>query len=219
MIRNSTAIYLKTALDHLGAEVAEIETMGDEIETFKTHVRQSLQGNMDVLLTTGAVSMGKYDFIVPTLLEMGAEIILHKVAIRPGKPILVAKLQRPGRNPLVVFGLPGNPIASAVGFRFFLSSYFRELNGQRPEQALQVRLSQTTSKPEGLKCFFKARLEKSEGDFVVRSLPGQASFMVSPLVQANAWVLFSENGKKVDKNENVFVYPLLPDQSFELGDL
>jgi molybdopterin molybdotransferase len=221
MIRNSTAIYLKTAMTHLGAEAVDLETIGDEVESFKIRVQQSLNQNIDVLLTTGAVSMGKYDFIAPSLLEMGAEIILHKVAIRPGKPILVAKIPRSGRNPLVIFGMPGNPVASAVGARFFLTAFFRELQGQKPEEALQLRLSQATSKPEGLKCFFKARIEKEDqkSNFVVRTLAGQASFMVSSLVQANAWVLLSEEGNQVDKGENVLVYPLLPDQAFELGGL
>lgn len=214
MIRNSTAVYLKAAMNHIGAEVASVEIMGDEIENFKTHVKRSLNQDIDVLLTTGAVSMGKYDFIVPTLQEIGAEIIFHKVAIRPGKPILVAKIHRPNRNPLVIFGMPGNPISTTVGLRFFLTPFFRELNRQGLEQALQIRLAQTTAKPEGLKCFFKARLEHTENGLSVRSLTGQASFMVSPLVYANAWVLFSEDGNKVNEGENVFVYPLLPDQFF-----
>lgn len=216
MIRNSTALYLETALVHLGAKVAHVSSVGDEIESFKKHLSQVLDEQIDVFVTTGAVSMGKYDFIPLVLQEMGAEIIFHKVAIRPGKPILVAKLPRKGRPPLVVFGMPGNPVSSAVGFRFFLTPFFRELNRQKPEQGLQVKLSQETSKPEGLKCFFKARLENNENGFRVSALSGQASFMVSPLVQANSWVLFPEVGSVVGKNEDVFVYPLLPDQSFNL---
>lgn len=219
MIRNSTAIYLKTALNRLEAQVTSVETMGDDAEVFKAHVQRCLTQNIDVLVTTGAVSMGRYDFIVQTLQKMEAEIIFHKVAIRPAKPILLAKIQRVGRNPLVIFGMPGNPVSSAVGFRFFLAPFFRKLNGQRDEQALHIRLSKTISKPEGLKCFFKARLEKGEVEMVVRPLVGQASFMVSPLVQANAWVVFPENGNQVNENENVFVYPLLPNQSFKLEDL
>ncbi|MFZ3228889.1 MAG: molybdopterin molybdotransferase MoeA [Pseudobdellovibrio sp.] len=219
LIRNSTGIYLETALDHLGAIVKYTETISDNTQDFRNFVQQISEQDIDVLVTTGAVSMGKYDFIVSTLIEMGAEIIFHKVAVRPGKPVLLAKIKRTKKNPLVIFGMPGNPVASVVGFRFFLTAFFRELNKQKPEQALQLKLSQTTTKPEGLKCFFKARLEHSNDGFGVRSLPGQASYMVSPLVQANAWVLFPENGSEVIKDEHVFVYPLLPDQSFDLGDL
>lgn len=217
MIRNSTAIYLKTALTHLGVEVARTKTIGDEVEGFKTCVKEIIEQDTDVLITTGAVSMGKYDFIVPALKDLGAEIIFHKVAIRPGKPLLFAKINRAGRNPLVVFGVPGNPVSSAVGFRFFLTPFFRELNGQKPEQGLQMKLSESSPKPEGLKCFFKAKLENSANGIRVRSLTGQASYMVSPLVAANAWVLFSEDGTQVSKDEDVLVYPLLPDQAFEIG--
>jgi molybdopterin molybdotransferase len=216
MIRNSTAIYLKTALTHLGAEVVHADSMGDESENFAKHITQVLDQNIDIMVTTGAVSMGKFDFIPSVLRQQGAEILFHKVAIRPGKPILLARIPRKGRNPLVVFGMPGNPVSSAVGLRFFLTPFFRELNRQKPEKALQVKLSQTTSKPEGLKCFFKARLENNENGLGVAALSGQASFMVSPLVQANSWVLFSEAGSTVCKNEDVFVYPLLPDQAFNM---
>jgi molybdopterin molybdotransferase len=219
MIRNSTAIYLKTALGHLGAEVAHVKTMGDEIDTFKKYLTETLNQDIDILITTGAVSMGKYDFIAPTLKEMGGEIIFHKVAIRPGKPILVAKIPRIGRNPLVIFGMPGNPISSAVGFRFFLTPFLRELYGQTPEQALQIKLSQTTFKPEGLNCFYKAKLESLECGLVVSPLKQQASFMISPLVKSNAWVVFPENGKQINKDKEVSVYPLLPNQSYEWGNL
>ncbi|HEY8271430.1 MAG TPA: gephyrin-like molybdotransferase Glp [Pseudobdellovibrionaceae bacterium] len=218
-IRNSTALYLKTAMAHLGARIHSVETIGDEVGVFKDHVQRNLAQNIDVLVTTGAVSMGKYDFIVPALLEMGAEIVFHKVAIRPGKPILFAKIKRSRGNPLIIFGMPGNPIASAVGFRFFLTPFFREFYGQHPEQAWSVKLSETTRKPENLKCFFKARLEKEAGDLVVRSLAGQASFMISPLVQANAWVLFPEVGTQVSKNQRVDVFPLLQNEFFEWGNL
>ncbi len=219
MIRNSTAIYLKTALTHLGAKVAQVKTMGDEIEIFKNYLFETLNSEIDILVTTGAVSMGKFDFIAPTLKEVGGEILFHKVAIRPGKPILVAKIPRVGRNPLVIFGMPGNPISSAVGFRFFLTPFFRELHGQMPEKALTIKLAQTTLKPKGLSCFYKAKLESLDSGLGIRPLKQQASFMVSPLVKSNAWVVFPENGKQIDKDQEVAVYPLLPNQSFEWGNL
>lgn len=219
MIRNSTAIYLKTALGHLGARVAHVKTMGDEIDTFKEYLLDILNQDIDVLVTTGAVSMGKYDYIAPTLKEMGGEILFHKVAIRPGKPILVAKIPRKAKTPLVIFGMPGNPISSAVGFRFFLTPFYRELHGQMPEQALQIKLAQTTIKPEGLDCFYKAKLESLETGLVIRPLKQQASFMVSPLVKSNAWVVFPKDGNQVNKDQEISVYPLLPNQSFDWWNL
>ncbi|MBK7963735.1 MAG: hypothetical protein IPK04_22565 [Bdellovibrionales bacterium] len=168
--------------------------MMDEPEVFKSKVQYLLNENIDLLVTTGAVSMGKFDFIVSSLQDLDAEILFHKVAIRPGKPILLAQVCRPGRNPLVIFGMPGNPVSSVVGLRFFLAPFLREINGQTEEQPLRIKLSQTTPKPRGLQCFFKARLETHDNNLAVRPLSGQASFMVSPLVHANAWVLFPEDG-------------------------
>jgi molybdopterin molybdotransferase len=217
MIRNSTSLYLKTALTHLGAQVVDVQTMGDEVSDFKNYVQKILSQDINILVTTGAVSMGVYDFIVPALLEMQAEIIFHKVAIRPGKPILLATLSRPSKKsaPLVIFGMPGNPVSTAVGLRFFLTPFIREINSRGVEQGVPLKLTQTISKPAGLQCFYKARLEKTENGLQANPLLGQASFMVSSLVDANAWVLFSQEGKQVTKDENVLVYPLLPDQSFD----
>ncbi|MBL7668886.1 MAG: molybdopterin molybdotransferase MoeA [Bdellovibrionaceae bacterium] len=218
-IRNSTGIYLKSALVHLGASVTEHETILDDSQVFKSKVQYLLNEDVDLLVTTGAVSMGKFDFIVSSLHDLGAEILFHKVAIRPGKPILLAQIYRPGRNPLVIFGMPGNPVSSVVGLRFFLAPFLREINGRTEELPLRIKLSQATPKPRGLQCFFKARLETHDNNLAVRPLSGQASFMVSPLVHANAWVLFPEDGTQVDVNQEVSVFPLLPDQSFDMGVL
>jgi molybdopterin biosynthesis enzyme len=69
---------------------------------------------------------------------------------------------------------------------------------------------QSSSKPEGLRCFFKARVEVNELGQKVLALKGQPSFMVSPLLQANAWVVFPESGASAPENSLVQVYPLFP---------
>jgi len=75
--------------------------------------------------------------------------------------------------------------------------------------AVPLPLAKQSSKPEGLSCFFKARIEKgSEGKPVVEVLPGQASFMISPLLSADSWVIFSAPGTRVERGTLVDVVPL-----------
>ncbi len=216
MIRNSTSVYLKTALGHLGAQVVDAQLMGDSIDYFKNYVQKIFDQKINILVTTGAVSMGVFDFVVPTLLEMGAKIVFHKVAIRPGKPILLATMTNSVGHQLIIFGMPGNPVSSAVGLRFFLAPYLRQLNARELEPSIPMKLTKTINKPQGLQCFYKARIERVGNKLEANASLGQGSFMISSLVQANAWVVFSEEGNKVSNEDDVFVYPLLPDQSFDL---
>jgi molybdopterin molybdotransferase len=163
-------------------------------------IDQILKHQPDVIVTTGAVSMGKHDFVSSALKELGAETVFHKVAIRPGKPILFAKFE----SGPVVFGLPGNPVATVVGWRFFIEPYLRELMGLKAEAPLRAKLPEQPDSPEGLRCFYKARLGENSNE--VEVLSGQMSFMVSPLLDANVWAVIPE--QTIGKDLTIDVYPL-----------
>lgn len=207
-IRNSTAPYLVAAGPRFGAECRTYGVVGDSPEDFLKRLHAMTDDGADVIVTTGAVSMGKCDFIKEALEHAGALIRYHKVAIRPGKPGLFAELPSPGRP--VVFGVPGNPISTVVGLRFFISPYLRMLAGQPAELPLRARLAAPAPKPEGLRCFFKARLECGPEASKVTALHGQPSFMVSSLLEANAWVVFPEAGREAVEGTEVDVYPIFP---------
>ena len=151
-IRNSNAPYLFAVLKLLGAEPLLYGTIPDDIRSFLVTLDRILDDSPDIIITTGAVSMGRFDFIAQALNQFGAKILFHKVAIRPGKPILFAKLGDSPRAP-VFFGLPGNPVSAAVGTRFFVEPYIRALLGQVDEKPISVPLLNSISKKEGLRCF------------------------------------------------------------------
>jgi molybdopterin molybdotransferase len=203
-IRNSTGLFLEQFLQTMNIDVEFAGTIHDNPQEFFDLVQRIEKTNPDVILTTGAVSMGKYDFIKSCLADLGAEILFHKVAIRPGKPILLAKM----KSGITFFGVPGNPISTAVGTRFFLVPYLKSLMLQSSESPMKARLIEDTKKPQGLRCFFKAKVNFSNHS--VESLPGQASFMISPFTQSNAWVVFPEENTVVQKNTEVDIYPLYP---------
>lgn len=200
-VRDASSTYLAAALAQLGADFKFHGIVADEPAHFRALLEKIAARGVDVLLTTGAVSMGDADF-VPTALEaLGAEILFHKVALRPGKPVLFARLKS---GPLI-FGLPGNPVSTVVGLRFFVEPCLRALLGRPAESPFRARLSADAAKPEGLRCFFKARrLDDGRVDI----LPGQASFQIHSLLSADCWAVLPEDGDALKAGAEIDVYPL-----------
>ncbi len=95
-IRNASAPYLRSILPLMGADLASYISISDEPEQFTQAVRNLLEqpSPPDIILTTGGVSMGRWDFIPDTLQALKAKLLFHKVKIRPGKPVLFAKLKK-----------------------------------------------------------------------------------------------------------------------------
>lgn len=85
----------------------------------------------DVILFTGGVSAGNYDFVPQTLTAYGADTIFHRVAQKPGQPLLVAR-----KDAQLIFGLPGNPLACHLGFHRYVTAALRKMQGQRPPTAV-----------------------------------------------------------------------------------
>nr|ASV46908.1 molybdopterin molybdenumtransferase MoeA [uncultured bacterium] len=205
-IRNSTRPFLEAALTRFGARVRSFPIVGDDAGEVAAAIRRALDEHADLIITTGAVSVGKFDVVQPALHRLDARVHFHRVAIRPGKPLLFAEL-----GSTVLFGLPGNPLATVVGTRFFVEPYLRVARGESAETPIRARLKAAARKPSGLRCFFKAALEVSPNGAEVTVLPGQASFMVRPLLHANAWAVLPESGDTVDAGTVVDVFPLQGD--------
>lgn len=203
-IRNSTAPYLITTLKSLGIDITHLGTILDVPEEFQRLMKKVLTEDYDILLTTGAVSMGQFDFVTEGVQRLNAEIFFHKVAIRPGKPLLFARFKE---GP-ILFGLPGNPVSGVVALRFFIDPFLREMYGMKPELPLRAKLATRAGKPEGLRCFFKSKLSVGSAGATATVLPGQMSFMVSPLLKSNAWTIFSEANSEIAAGTEVDMYPM-----------
>ncbi|HSM11653.1 MAG TPA: molybdopterin molybdotransferase MoeA, partial [Lysobacter sp.] len=188
-IRNSNGPYLSDRLAEAGAVVVHRETVADDAAGFLQALARSLDAGAIVVVSTGAVSMGRHDFVPDALRGLGAEIVFHKVAIRPGKPLLFARL--PGGQ--LYFGLPGNPVSGAVGLRFFIEPALRALLGLAPERPLRLPLAAPARKKPGLRFLQKARVVvDGQGQLQVELLAGQESFRIAPLLAANAWAVLDE---------------------------
>lgn len=204
-IRNSNGPYLAQRLQDAGASVVLRETVSDDADTFLAALARALAAGTDVVLSTGAVSMGRYDFVPDALRSLGATLHFHKVRIRPGKPLLFATL--PGGQ--LFFGLPGNPVSSAVGLRFFVEPALRALIGLAPERPLRLPLSTPYRKRHALRFHLKGRVGiSSTGQLEARVLPGQESFRIAPLIHSNAWIVIDEQAQDLAEGALVDVYGL-----------
>ena len=122
-IREGNTVFLAAAAKEAGVELLEIGIVADDRELLEAAFERAFEAG-DVLITTGGVSMGKYDLVGPCLEAIGTEPVLHKVAIKPGKPIWFGVR---GKKP--VFGLPGNPVSSLLGFEVFVRPALVRLSG------------------------------------------------------------------------------------------
>ena len=205
-IRDANGPFLMATLKKCNCNAHYAGLIKDEPEEFEAKITANLN-NTDIFISTGAVSAGSFDFIPTSLQKLGADIIFHKAAIRPGKPILYARFS----NGTHFFGLPGNPISAIIGFRFFILSLLHHLQGHPAEQPLKAKLNAPCSKPHDLRFFAKAKLSNTNNaDLVVDIIQGQESFKTHSLLSANCWAVLKEQQKDRQEGEIVDVYPVMP---------
>lgn len=139
----------------------------------------------DIVLTTGGVSVGDYDFIPAVSEALGAERVLWKVAQKPGMPLYVA---RRGRS--LLFGLPGNPAAVLVNLHVYTRFALDRMLGLDPARRWRAGLAPETLKREAQKTFWLRAVATTDarGAMRLQTLRGQASHMLGNLTQANALV-------------------------------
>lgn len=123
-IRNSNSVMLKAFCERAGARVRLLPQSGDDLENLKSRILKGVDSGSDILLTTGGVSVGKYDLTKEALRELGAEIFFERIRLRPGKPTVFGRLKN-----TLMFGLPGNPVSAAVTFSIFVRAAILKMQG------------------------------------------------------------------------------------------
>ena len=112
-IRNSNAVMLQTFADKYGV-ASTLPIACDDINDLKNKIKSGIE-NSDIIVITGGVSVGKYDLTKAALRDLGAEIFFERLRLKPGKPAVFARLGN-----ALIFGLPGNPVSTAVTFYLFV---------------------------------------------------------------------------------------------------
>ncbi len=177
---------IKAWFQQAGQQV-EIFHITDTKEAVQALIQQ-LSSSYDLILTTGGVSVGDYDFIRPVALESGFEQIFWKVKQKPGKPIFFAYLQRNDKSPCYLLGLPGNPAAVYVGMQVYTSTLLNVLQGQKNQPSWFNAVLSHDLKMDARERFLRMYASFDDSVLTVKSLSRQQSHMLSNLMQANCLV-------------------------------
>jgi len=203
-IRNSNMPYILDYLSLFPVTAINAGTNYDDLDAFKQALQQQLDDGQDIIISTGAVSMGDFDFIPKCIQALGGQILFHKVKIRPGKPILFAKFP----NGAYYFGLPGNPISATLGLRFFVSHLLLRLWGLAAERPIKAQLTSTYNKKKGFTLLLKSYLQVSSNAVLeARILDGQESFKIHPMLDANGWLTLPQDTEQLASSTILDFYP------------
>jgi molybdopterin molybdotransferase len=194
---------LRALVTAAGGEAIDLGIAKDDLDDVLTRLRMALTDRADALIVSGGVSVGPYD-VVKTAIETIGQIDLWRVAVQPGKPFAFGTAPRPGGGaPVLLFGLPGNPVSSAVTFELFVRPAIRALAGRRDLLRPVDRgvLGEPVSKSQGRRAFIRVEADRNEtgapirdgrGRVPVHLAGGQGSHVISALAAADALAVIPE---------------------------
>lgn len=191
-IRDSNGPMLVALAEALGLAPPDVQHASDTRASLLEALTAA--GRADLVLLSGGVSAGKYDLVPDVLAGLGAEMILHKVTQKPGKPMLVAR-----RGTQMIFGLPGNPLSTHLCFHRYVAPAARKMMG-RPavEPPDHGRLARPLGVASDRTLFLLARVEPGEDGWQVTALPGRGSADVFASVGANAYVRLAAGAHRLE---------------------
>lgn len=203
-VYNSSKIYIINFFQKLGFNIIFLGTIKDNQKEFLQKIENLLnKKELIIIITTGAVSVGSFDFIPQALKSKNIKILFHGVKIKPGKPILFGKYKKF----IYFFCLPGNPISSILGMRFFIYPFLRHILGLPLEKPIKAKLITKHDIIKKHDTFLKSYCYNKQSKFYAKILENQDSFRTKPMSQSNSFILLKIN----DKSElgclaNVYFY-------------
>jgi molybdopterin molybdotransferase len=183
-IRNSNSYTLLGQALAAGGEPVLLGIGRDNLEDLRGKIGQGLKH--DVLLVSGGVSMGKYDFVENVFAEYGVKVLFDSVAMKPGKPTLLGT-----RGETFVFGLPGNPVSTIVAFRMFVMPVIKSLlkATDRGPETFRARLEESTKCDSARTAIVPAIVRFDGESYRIRTAPWKGSSDLAGLSRSNAMVV------------------------------
>ena len=203
-IRNSNASLLEGLAASAGAEPNILGVAKDTPESLTKLIREGLRA--DVLLLSGGVSAGKLDLVPGALVEQGVKPQFHKVSLKPGKPIWFGT-----KDDKLVFGLPGNPVGSFVGFELFVRPALRVLRGLAPNVPLPItaQLSGSLRHKSDRPTYHPAKVTSTANSLVATPVKWQGSPDLLATTASNGWLVLPAG--ELDLAAGAEVSVLLPE--------
>jgi molybdenum cofactor synthesis domain-containing protein len=196
-IRNSNTYSLAGYAAAAGAEVIASGIVKDDLEKTRSAINAALEAS-DVVMLSGGVSMGDYDLVKPALRELGAEILVERVAMHPGKPTVFARL-----GEKIIFGLPGNPVSVAVSFHLFARPSLLAMQGANELQLPRVRayLPRAVKGAPPRRSHQPARIRIEDGRAIAEPLKWSGSSDLIAFKRADALIVVPEDRERLEEGE------------------
>ena len=197
-VRNSNSHYIKNLNDNFLFNFENGGILKDhDQQLFKFKINKMLKSKTDIIITSGAVSAGKFDYIPNVVKQFRTSHYFKSVMIRPGKPVLFAKIKQKA-----IFGLPGNPISTAACFRFFVYPFIENILNIKHEKPIRAFLKNNFKKKKNFTRFIRSKLNTTNnGKLEVELLPGQESFRIHSFVRSNVWAVLPYGQSKFKKGQ------------------
>jgi len=199
-VYESNSWSLSAALQQSGVNTINIQRVPDQLEATITLLQNALT-SCDLILITGGVSVGDYDYVVEAAAKAGIKQLFHKVKQRPGKPLYFGT-----KDQVVVFGLPGNPSSALTGYYLYIAPLIAFMQGlPDPVQKMKAVLQNDVNTPSGLTCFLKGYYENGKAE----AFTGQESYKMKSYSVANCLIEVPEQVTNCVAGTELSVY-LLP---------
>lgn len=196
-IRWSNGITLKSLLQKYNFNKVDLVKLKDDVTLLKNEIKNKLS-DYDILILTGGVSAGKFDFIPSLLKQNGVKEIFHKVAQRPGKPLWFGTFE----NRCHVFGLPGNPVSCLMNLRKYVIPW---LSNQSTSYDIKLNHEIFFNKPLTFFCPVKIKMDQAQ--FFAEQIKGNGSGDFFHLIESDGFVELENSKGPFLKNQIVRFYP------------
>jgi molybdopterin molybdotransferase len=199
-IYESNSVMLQAALQTVGINKTKVFKVKDSLKATKKALRKIVD-KYDMILISGGISVGDYDFVKEALLENEVEELFYKINQKPGKPMFFGR-----KNETLIFALPGNPASSLTNFYVYVYPALKSRMGYSETHLPKIvrKLNAGISNTSGKTLFLKAIYDET----AVTVLEGQSSAMLNTFAVANCLLIVPEDVETLKKGQMVTLLPI-----------
>jgi len=196
---NSNSPMFLTRSKALGCDVRFIRTSADTLEALESSIKSTLDA--DIIITSGGVSVGDKDFTKVAFTNLGMQVLIDKIDIKPGRPTIVGHI-----NNTVIVNLPGNPLASMVNYELFIRAIIRKMSGRTDHRhgTIHTVMKSDFSVRGGKHAVVLGKFDGTAFEPIQPQMPG----MVSPMQEADGLILITPEIKSLKSGEKVTIIPI-----------
>jgi len=196
---NSNSPMFLTRTKELGCDVRFIRTSADTLEALESSIKSTLDA--DIIITSGGVSVGDKDFTKVAFTNLGMQVHIDKIDIKPGRPTIVGSIGN-----TVIINLPGNPLAAMVNYELFVRAIIRKMSGRNDyhHAVIETKMENDFSVRGGKHAVVLGKFNGSSFDALKSQMPG----MVSPMQEADGLILITPDVKHLQKDVTVKMIPI-----------